>query len=65
MFFNQKFPDATNFTSVLSLDLAHVIDPNLVHVMYGMSKDFGASGLRLAGLHSRNPNLTQAAIGVK
>ncbi|PYH49366.1 PLP-dependent transferase [Aspergillus saccharolyticus JOP 1030-1] len=55
---------APPFTSVLSLDLAGVIDPNLVHVLYGMSKDFGASGLRLGALHSRNENLIQAATGV-
>ena len=33
--------------------------------MYGMSKDFGASGLRLGALYSRNQNLIQAAAGVK
>jgi len=31
-------PDAVPFTSVLSLDLSGLIDPNLVHVMYGFSK---------------------------
>ncbi|KAE8393453.1 pyridoxal phosphate-dependent transferase [Aspergillus alliaceus] len=55
---------APPFTSVLSLDLDGIIDPNLVHVLYGMSKDFGASGLRLGVLHSRNEQLIQAAYGV-
>ncbi|KAE8370736.1 pyridoxal phosphate-dependent transferase [Aspergillus caelatus] len=61
---NSVFPDENLFTSVLSLNLSGIIDPNLVHVMYGMSKDFGASGLRLGALHSRNQNLIQAAAGV-
>ncbi|KAE8168429.1 pyridoxal phosphate-dependent transferase [Aspergillus tamarii] len=61
---NSVFPDANLFTSVLSLNLSGIIDPNLVHVMYGMSKDFGASGLRLGSLYSRNQNLIQAAAGV-
>ncbi|KAB8234397.1 pyridoxal phosphate-dependent transferase [Aspergillus alliaceus] len=59
-----KNSTAPPFTSVLSLDLDGIIDPNLVHVLYGMSKDFGASGLRLGVLHSRNEQLIQAAYGV-
>ncbi|GAQ05940.1 hypothetical protein ALT_3261 [Aspergillus lentulus] len=38
VFPNEQYPNATLFTSVLSLELKGVIDPNLVHVMYGMSK---------------------------
>jgi hypothetical protein len=35
------------FTSILSLDLAELIDPNLVHVLYGFSKvGFGQSQRR-------------------
>ncbi|PNH00043.1 1-aminocyclopropane-1-carboxylate synthase-like protein 1 [Tetrabaena socialis] len=34
--------------------------PELVHVVWGMSKDFCASGLRCGCLHSRNPQLLQA-----
>ncbi|KAA8645007.1 hypothetical protein EYZ11_010669 [Aspergillus tanneri] len=64
VFDNDKVSDPTLFTSVLSLNLTDIIDENLVHVMYGMSKDFGASGLRLGVLHSRNKNMTQAAYGV-
>ncbi|PYH99031.1 PLP-dependent transferase [Aspergillus ellipticus CBS 707.79] len=56
--------NAPNFTSLLFLDLQGVIGPSLVHVMYDMSKDFGASGLRLAGLHSGNRNLIRAATGI-
>ncbi|EFY85055.1 putative secondary metabolism biosynthetic enzyme [Metarhizium acridum] len=35
------------FTSVLALDLEEFIDPGLVHVLWGISKDFGANGWRL------------------
>ncbi|OMP85363.1 1-aminocyclopropane-1-carboxylate synthase-like protein 1 [Diplodia seriata] len=35
------------FTSVLSIDPTNIIDPALVHAMWGMSKDFGANGLRI------------------
>ncbi|KAG9192587.1 hypothetical protein G6011_11321 [Alternaria panax] len=48
------------FTSVLSLDATGIIDPGLVHVMYGVSKDFAAAGLRLGCLITRNEELGQA-----
>lgn len=36
--FDSGNPDAVPFTSVLSLDLPALIDPNLVHLLYGFSK---------------------------
>ncbi|KAI1145103.1 putative acc synthase [Nemania diffusa] len=45
------------FTSVSSLDLGDCIDRNLIHVAYGMGKDFCASGLRIGVLLSRNSGL--------
>lgn len=44
---NSAYPDATPFASVLSIDTRDIIAPGLVHVLWGMSKDFGANGLRL------------------
>ena len=44
---NPDYPDATAFTSVLSIDPADIIASELVHVLWGMSKDFGANGLRI------------------
>lgn len=35
---NPDFPTAVTFTSVLSIDLAGIIDPHLVHVLWGLSK---------------------------
>lgn len=47
-------PDATHFTSALSLDAAAVgCDPSRVHVIWSMSKDFGSSGIKLVHLHSQ------------
>ncbi|ROV87603.1 hypothetical protein VSDG_09606 [Cytospora chrysosperma] len=56
--------DATPFTSILSLDLIGCIDRHLVHVAYGMSKDFCANGFRLAALHSRNEGLLVAVTSI-
>lgn len=55
-------PAPVSFESVLSVDLHSVIDPSLVHVLWGVSKDFGANGLRLGALISpSNPALIQAS----
>ncbi|MCJ1469670.1 hypothetical protein MMC07_008306 [Pseudocyphellaria aurata] len=55
---------ATKFTSVLSIDPAEVINPDFLHVFYGMSKDFGAAGLRLGCLITRNQDLLQAVSAI-
>lgn len=41
------------FESVLSIDTADIIDPELVHVLWGTSKDFGANGIRLGVIISQ------------
>ncbi|CAI7576366.1 unnamed protein product [Penicillium manginii] len=53
-------PDAVPFTSILSLDLQGLIDPNLVHVLYGFSKDFASGGLHLGFLVTANEQLRKA-----
>lgn len=40
-------PKATKFESILSLDTDQYIEQNYLHVLYGMSKDTAAGGLRL------------------
>lgn len=35
---NPGFPDAPEFTSVLAINPEDIIDRNLVHVVWGMSK---------------------------
>lgn len=55
----------TPFTSVLSIDPTGILRTDQLHVLYGMSKDFGAAGLRLGCLISQNKEMTKAtqAIG--
>jgi len=53
-------PAAIPFQSCLSFDSSEYIDPNLLHVIYGFSKDFGAGGLRLGCIYIRNKELMQA-----
>uniref|UniRef100_A0A8H7N2C6 Aminotransferase class I/classII large domain-containing protein n=1 Tax=Bionectria ochroleuca TaxID=29856 RepID=A0A8H7N2C6_BIOOC len=54
---------ATPFTSCLSIDPEGIIDPSLVHVVWGVSKDFGSNGIRLGSIISQsNPLLHDALI---
>lgn len=53
----KRSPPLPAFTSILSLDLEGIIDVNLVHVVYGASKDFCANGLRLGVLQTRSAGL--------
>lgn len=64
MFTNHSSPSDLPFTSVLSLNLAGIIDPNLVHVTYGLSKDFGSAGLKIGALITRNEALKKAVHAV-
>ncbi|KAK5677172.1 hypothetical protein LTS10_010361 [Elasticomyces elasticus] len=58
-------PAAVPFESCLSIDLQNLIDPSLVHVVWGMSKDFGANGIRLGAIISQsNIELMHALIPV-
>ncbi|KAL1964034.1 hypothetical protein VTN77DRAFT_7580 [Rasamsonia byssochlamydoides] len=58
--FDSESSDAVPFTSILSIDLPGLIDPELVHVLYGFSKDFASGGLNLGFLISSNKKLLQA-----
>ncbi|KAI8658805.1 Aminotran-1-2 domain-containing protein [Fusarium keratoplasticum] len=58
-------PPPVPFESALTIDTAGVIDPSLVHVLWGMSKDFGANGIRVGALISQaNPSLHTALVAV-
>lgn len=46
-------PKPVDFESALSIDLTGIIDPQLVHILWGVSKDFGANGLRLGVIISQ------------
>ncbi|CAG7918391.1 unnamed protein product [Penicillium olsonii] len=57
-------PAPVPFESALSIDPAGIIDPGLVHVLWGMSKDFGANGIRLGVIISQaNRNVHSALQG--
>jgi aspartate/methionine/tyrosine aminotransferase len=58
-------PAPVKFQSVLSIQLDGIIDPRLVHVLWGMSKDFGANGIRLGAIISQaNQGLHEALKGI-
>lgn len=50
------------FVSALSIDTSGIIDADRVHVLWGMSKDFGANGLRLGALISQGNKDVRAAV---
>ncbi|NXC50915.1 1A1L1 protein, partial [Penelope pileata] len=50
--------DDITFTSVLSLD--GLPDPERTHFMWGFSKDFGMSGIRVGVLYTRNHDIQKA-----
>ncbi|KAL4750165.1 hypothetical protein BDW72DRAFT_176496 [Aspergillus terricola var. indicus] len=58
--FDSGNPEAVPFTSILSLATPELIDPNLVHVLYGFSKDFASGGLHLGFIISQNFELRRA-----
>lgn len=62
---NPSFPNAAPFTSALSINPTDLIDPNLVHVIYGLSKDFGLAGVKLGCLVTRNLALKGAVTAVQ
>ncbi|KAL2838991.1 pyridoxal phosphate-dependent transferase [Aspergillus pseudoustus] len=62
---NPRLPAEPAFTSVLSLDIQSIMDPSMVHVVWGLSKDFGATGLRVGCLISpSNMLFLEAAEGI-
>ncbi|KAK4502815.1 hypothetical protein PRZ48_006241 [Zasmidium cellare] len=54
------YEEEAKFTSVISFDCSEYIAPEYVHVMYGLSKDFAAGGLRVGCLYTVNQELWMA-----
>ncbi|XP_023362106.1 1-aminocyclopropane-1-carboxylate synthase-like protein 1 [Sarcophilus harrisii] len=52
------FDESATFHSVLSMD--RLPDPQRTHVMWGTSKDFGISGIRLGALYTENRDVAAA-----
>lgn len=62
---NPDARDAPKFTSALSIDTTGIIDPLRVHVLWGMSKDFGANGLRVGYvIDQHNPEFRESLIQI-
>ncbi|THY29609.1 hypothetical protein D6D01_03498 [Aureobasidium pullulans] len=58
-------PKAVPFRSCLSLDTWGLVDRSRIHMIWGMSKDFGANGLRLGAVITQdNPMLHAAMVPV-
>ncbi|TWU71575.1 hypothetical protein ED733_001505 [Metarhizium rileyi] len=56
---------AVPFESVLSIDPEGIIDRSLIHVLWGMSKDFGANGLRMGfTVTQHNPSMRAALMSI-
>ena len=61
VFENPTISNTEGFTSALSVVSPEIIDPGLVHVLWGLSKDFGANGLRIGCVVSQaNQSLVEA-----
>ncbi|PCD34742.1 hypothetical protein AU210_007339 [Fusarium oxysporum f. sp. radicis-cucumerinum] len=54
VFENPEMDDPVPFTSILSLSAEGLMDPRKVHVQWGFSKDFGATGIRIGCLISQS-----------
>ncbi|KAF7563399.1 hypothetical protein G7046_g742 [Stylonectria norvegica] len=60
-----KHPPPVQFESALSIDPTGIIDPARIHAIWGMSKDFGANGIRVGAIISQfNPSLYAALIPI-
>jgi aspartate/methionine/tyrosine aminotransferase len=63
IFPSQDIPNPPPFVSVLSLDLEKFINPSLVHVLYGMSKDWCANGTRAGAIITPHNSELMKALG--
>ncbi|CAG8323790.1 unnamed protein product [Penicillium salamii] len=55
-------PPPPKFESLLSINPDGIIDPHLLHVLWGMSKDFGANGIRIGVIISQVNSDIHAAL---
>lgn len=62
--FDSGEPAATPFTSTLAIDPEGIIDTELLHVTYGLSKDFGSAGLRIGAVVTQSRAVHSAISGV-
>ncbi len=53
-------PKAVKFESILTIDTDQYIHPDYLHLLYGMSKDMAAGGVRIGCIYTRNKELLSA-----
>ena len=58
--FDSGEPEATPFTSILSLDTDQYLDPRYLTVTYGLAKDFCAPGLKVGSIITRSKSIASA-----
>ena len=58
--FDVPDPKATKFRSSWTFDTDKYIDANYIHLIYGMSKDTAAGGIRSGCLYTRNADLRRS-----
>lgn len=63
--FENSAAKVKRFTSIVELEYEKVIDKSMVHVLYGISKDFCANGLRLGFIYTRNAGLIKAMSSIR
>jgi aspartate/methionine/tyrosine aminotransferase len=59
---DQEDASVIPFTSLSSISTDGIIDPALTHILYGVSKDFGANGLRIGCIVSQHNDELRKAI---
>ncbi|KKA31061.1 hypothetical protein TD95_002569 [Thielaviopsis punctulata] len=55
--------EPAEFVSTLSIPLENKMDPQLLHVLWGMSKDFGANGIRMGMIIDQYNEPLRTALG--
>ena len=61
---SRQGPPGTPFNSILSFNTDEYISPSYLHLLYGMSKDMAAGGIRLGFIWTRNADLMRAMLVV-
>ncbi|KAF7550486.1 hypothetical protein G7046_g8001 [Stylonectria norvegica] len=55
--FDSGEDNAVPYTSILSINPTNLIDTDLLHVTYGLSKDFGVAGLRIGAIITQSQSV--------
>ena len=59
------FDQSAVFSSVLSIPIGSLPDPQRTHVLWGLSKDLGLAGFRMGFIHSLSEEVLRSIDGMK